>query len=31
LLQGQMLMGKVEVMPVNDQIAQRKARGWWGT
>ena len=29
LLQGQMLMGKVEVMPVNDQIAQRKARGWW--
>jgi hypothetical protein len=31
LLRGQMLIGKVEVMPVNDQIAQRKERGHWGT
>ena len=31
LLRGMMIIGKVEVMPVNDQIAQRKARGHWGT
>ena len=29
LLRGQMLIGKTEVMPVNDNIAARKARGWW--
>ena len=30
LLHGQMLIGKVEVMPVNDNIAKRKQRGHWG-
>ena len=29
LLRGQMLIGKTEVMPVNDSIAARKARGHW--
>ena len=30
LLRGQMQIGKVEVLPVNDNIAQRKQRGQWG-
>jgi hypothetical protein len=29
LLRSQMLIGKTEVMPVNDNIAMRKARGHW--
>ena len=29
LLRGQMLIGKTEVMRVNDSIAARKARGHW--
>ena len=30
LLRGQMLIGKTEVLPVNDNIATRKQRGHWG-
>ena len=30
LLRGQMQIGKTEVLPVNDNIAQRKQRGHWG-
>ncbi len=30
LLRGQMQIGKTEVLPVNDNIAQRKQRGQWG-
>ncbi len=30
LLRGQSQIGKVEVMPVNDNIATRKQRGHWG-
>ena len=29
LLRGQMLIGKCEVLPVNDNIATRKERGHW--
>ena len=29
LLSGNMLIGKTEVLPVNDGIAARKARGHW--
>ena len=29
LLRGNMLIGKTEVLPVNDGIAARKARGHW--
>jgi len=31
LPRGHMLIGEVEVMLVNDQVAQRKARGHWET
>jgi hypothetical protein len=31
LLRSQMIIGRTEVLPVNDGIANRKARGWWGT
>ena len=31
LLRPQMLIGKVEVMPVNDNITMRKNRGHWGS
>ena len=30
LLRQPMLLGLTEVLPVNDGIASRKARGWWG-
>ena len=30
LLRSQMLIGKTEVLPVNDNIATRKERGHWG-
>ena len=30
LLRQPMLMGITEVLPVNDGIANRKTRGWWG-
>ena len=30
LLRSQMLIGKTEVLPVNDNIATRKQRGHWG-
>ena len=30
LLRGQMLIGKTEVLPVNDNIPTRKQRGHWG-
>ena len=31
LLRSQILIGKVEVTPVNDNIAMRKNRGHWGS
>ena len=31
LLREQMLIGKTEVMPVNDSIAMRKQRGHWAS